>query len=71
FSLAVTSDSFYRLFQTDPDPLNINNNDTVKYIVINDSSTQLGIPLSFFIVNNDRLILLLEATSFELKKVTD
>ncbi|MGE7272139.1 hypothetical protein ACQKK5_11850 [Brevibacillus panacihumi] len=65
------SDSFYRLFQTDPDPLNINNNDTVKYIVINDSSTQLGIPLSFFIVNNDRLILLVEATSFELKKVTD
>lgn len=65
------SDSFYRLFQTDPDPLNINNNDKVKYIVINDSSTQLGIPLSFFIVNNDRLILLVEATSFELKKVTD
>ncbi|WP_103105789.1 hypothetical protein [Brevibacillus reuszeri] len=65
------TDSFYRLFKTDPDALNINLNDKVKYIVINDSSTNLGIPLSFFIVNNDRLILLLEATSFELKKVTD
>jgi hypothetical protein len=65
------SDSFYRLFKTDPDTLNINLNDKVKYITMSDSSTKLGIPLSFFIVNNDRLILLLEATSFELKKVTD
>lgn len=69
--ICYNSDSFYRLFQTDPDLLNINKNDKVKYIVINDSSTKLGIPLSFFIVNNDRLILLLEATTFELKKVTD
>lgn len=66
--ICYNSDSFYRLFKTDPDPLNININDKVKYIVINDSSTKLGIPLSFFIVNNDRVILLLEATSFELKK---
>ncbi|MGN7470086.1 hypothetical protein [Brevibacillus sp. SAFN-007a] len=63
--------SFYRLFKTDPDTLHINNNDKVKYIVLNDSSTNLGIPLSFFMVNNDRLILLLEATHFELKKITD
>ncbi|RNB84281.1 hypothetical protein EDM59_17445 [Brevibacillus nitrificans] len=66
--ICYNSDSFYRLFKTDPDPLNININDKVKYIVINDSSTKLGIPLSFFIVNNDRVILVLEATSFELKK---
>lgn len=65
------SDSFYRLFKTDPDTLKINLNDKVKYIGINDTSTNLGVPLSFFIVNHDRLILLLEATSFELKKVTD
>lgn len=65
------SDSFYRLFKTNPDTLKININDKVKYIGINDTSTKLGIPLSFFIVNHDRLILLLEATSFELKKVTD
>ncbi|WP_411503961.1 hypothetical protein [Brevibacillus centrosporus] len=66
--ICYNSDSFYRLFKTDPDPLHININDKVKYIVINDSSTKLGIPLSFFIVNNDRVILVLEATSFELKK---
>ncbi|MGG0935341.1 hypothetical protein ABHN11_04390 [Brevibacillus centrosporus] len=66
--ICYNSDSFYRLFKTDPDPLHININDKVKYIVINDSSTKLGIPLSFFIVNNDRVILLVEATSFELKK---
>ncbi|KZE37940.1 hypothetical protein AV540_25995 [Brevibacillus parabrevis] len=69
--ICYNSDSFYRLFKTDTDALNINLNDKVKYIVINDSSTNLGIPLSFFIVNNDRLILLLEATNFELKKITD
>ncbi|WP_289140085.1 hypothetical protein [uncultured Brevibacillus sp.] len=69
--ICYNTDSFYRLFKTEPDTLNINLNDKVKYIVINDSSTNLDIPLSFFIVNNDRLILLLEATSFELKKITD
>ncbi|WHX31045.1 hypothetical protein QNK09_01915 [Brevibacillus agri] len=69
--ICYNTGSFYRLFKTDPDALNININDKVKYIVINDSSTKLGIPLSFFIVNNDRLILLLEATNFELKKITD
>ncbi|MED1792606.1 hypothetical protein P4V54_07960 [Brevibacillus nitrificans] len=69
--ICYNSDSFYRLFKTDPDPLHININDKVKYIVINDSTTKLGIPLSFFIVNNDRVILLVEATSFELKKADD
>lgn len=43
----------------------------MKHIGIVDSSKKLGIPISFFIVNNDRLILLLEATCFELKKDAD
>ncbi|HHY73638.1 MAG TPA: hypothetical protein GX497_10545 [Bacillus bacterium] len=70
-SICYNTDSFYRSFKINPDVLNINLNDKVKDISISDSSTKLGIPLSFFIVNNDRLILTLEATNFELKKVTD
>ncbi|MCB2291366.1 hypothetical protein LGK97_16690 [Clostridium sp. CS001] len=51
----------------------LNINDEVKYIDISDLYTKLSIPVSvgFFIINNDRLILLSEATCFELKKVTD
>ena len=45
--------------------------DEVKCLEVSAYSTELGIPLSFFVVNNDRVILLLEATCFELKKVTD
>jgi len=60
------SDSFYRLYKIDIPDLNIN--DVVKVINVSDPSTNLGIPLSFFVVNNDRLILLSEATIFELKK---
>ncbi|WP_339797621.1 hypothetical protein MKY19_21760 [Paenibacillus sp. FSL R5-0744] len=60
------SDSFYRLYKIDIPDININ--DVVKVINVSDPSTNLGIPLSFFVVNNDRLILLSEATIFELKK---
>ncbi|MDF9842076.1 MULTISPECIES: hypothetical protein [unclassified Paenibacillus] len=63
------SDSFYRLYKIDLPGLNIN--DAVKVINISDPSTKLSIPLSFFVVNNDRLILLAEATIFELNKLTD
>ncbi|MBY3618004.1 hypothetical protein HGO21_00440 [Acinetobacter sp. CUI P1] len=63
------SDSFYRLYKIDIPDLNIN--DVVKVINISDPSTNLGIPLSFFVINSDRLILLAEATIFELKKITD
>ncbi|EKN71154.1 hypothetical protein P9E76_20525 [Schinkia azotoformans] len=70
-SICYNTTSFYRLFKLDPDVLNINLNDKVKWISIRGPSAELGVPLSFFIVNNDRLILLLEATNFELKKVTD
>ncbi|WP_249899993.1 hypothetical protein [Paenibacillus sp. PK3_47] len=65
------STSFYRLYKIDIPDLNIN--DEVKAIVIRDPSTKMGIPagLSFFVVNHDRLILLSEATIFELKKITD
>ena len=63
------SDSFYRFYKIDIPDLNIN--DEVKVINISDPSKKLRIPLSFFVVNNDRLILLSEATIFELKKMTD
>lgn len=65
------SDSFYRSYKIDIPDLNIN--DVVKEIEIIDPSTKGRIPvsLSFFVVNNDRLILLSEATIFELKKITD
>ncbi|MEC0168077.1 hypothetical protein P4H54_06825 [Paenibacillus graminis] len=65
------SDSFYRLYKIDIPDLNIN--DVVKAIVVGDPSTKMSIPvgLSFLVVNNDRLILLSEATIFELRKITD
>lgn len=65
------SDSFYRLYKIDIPDLNIN--DVVKAIDISDPSTKLSIPVSvsFFVVNNDRLILLSEASIFELKKITE
>ncbi|MDH6352558.1 hypothetical protein [Brevibacillus sp. 1238] len=65
------STSFYRLYKIDiPD---LNENDVVKVIDISDPSTNMHIPVSvgFFLVNNDRLILISEATIFELKKITD
>lgn len=63
--------SFYRLYKIDIPDLNIN--DVVKAIDTSDPSTKMSIPvgISFFVVNNDRLILLSEATIFELKKITD
>lgn len=65
------STSFYRLYKIQIPDLNIN--DEVKAIDISDPSTKMSIPvgLSFLAVNNDRLILLSEATIFELKKITD
>ncbi|UOK64988.1 hypothetical protein MT997_11705 [Paenibacillus sp. OVF10] len=65
------SDSFYRYYKIDIPDLNIN--DEVTAIDISDPSTKMPIPvsLSFLAVNNDRLILLSEATIFELKKITD
>lgn len=68
-AICYDSDSFYRLFKIDLPNLSIN--DEVKHICVSDSNTKLSIPISFFVVNNDRLILLLEATCFELKKITD
>lgn len=65
-TICYNSDSFYRLFKID-----LPGFDKVKHIDITDVSENIGTPGSFFIVNNDRLILLLEATCFELKKVTD
>ncbi|WP_246553223.1 hypothetical protein [Paenibacillus tritici] len=65
------SDAFYRSYKIDIPDLKIN--DVLKVMDISDPSTKLRIPVSvtFFVVNNDRLILLSEATIFELKKITD
>ncbi|ABX42164.1 hypothetical protein [Lachnoclostridium phytofermentans] len=70
-TICYNSDSFYRLFKIDLPGLNVN--DEVKWLEVYLSSTEhgLSIPVSFFVVNHDRLILLLEATCFELKKVVD
>ncbi|MBY0205863.1 MULTISPECIES: hypothetical protein [Paenibacillus] len=64
-------DSFYRSYKIDiPD---LNENDVVKAIDVSNPSTKMSIPvsLSFFVVNNERLILLSEATIFELKKISE
>ncbi|MMZ67743.1 hypothetical protein D1872_303600 [compost metagenome] len=53
------------------DMLGLNKNDEVKALRVSDSSTGLSIPVGFLDVNNDRLILTLEATQFELKRVTE
>ncbi|MNW25392.1 hypothetical protein D3C74_21330 [compost metagenome] len=70
-SACDNADAFYRLYKIEiPD---LNANDVVKAIDISDPSTKLSIPVSvsFFVVNNDRLILLSEGTIFELKKTDD
>lgn len=65
------STSFYRMFKIEIPGLNIN--DLVKSISIRDPVTKMSLPvgLSFFSINNDRLILMSEATIFELKQITD
>lgn len=69
-SICYNSDSFYRLYKID---LNLDINDEVKSVSIASysTSTEFSVPVVFFVVNNNRLILKLEATVFELKKATD
>ena len=65
------SDALYRFYKTDiPD---LKDKDVVKVVQVNDPSTNTSIPVSitFFVINNERLILLSEATIFELKKVKE
>lgn len=66
-----SSDSFYRLYKIDIPDLNMN--DVVKAIDVSDPSTKMSIPvsLSFFVVNNERLVLLSEGTIFELKRISE
>ncbi|MGO4530072.1 hypothetical protein AB4Z30_13410 [Paenibacillus sp. 2TAF8] len=70
-TICTESDSFFRFYKIDIPDLNIK--DVVKVIDVSDPYTKLGIPsgLNFFAVNSDRLILLSEATIFELKKISD
>lgn len=65
----IDADSFYRVYKTDLSSINIK--DKVIVLHVSPSSTEPPIPLSFFVVNNDRLLLVIEATVFELNKVTD
>ncbi|MEW4371047.1 hypothetical protein [Paenibacillus kandeliae] len=65
------SDAFYRLYKIDIPDLKID--DVVKVIHVSDPSTKMSIPvsLSFFIINNNRLIMLSEATIFDLENIND
>lgn len=45
----------------------LNPNDIIKFITVTDNEKKLY-PCSFFIVSNEKLILQIEATYFELKK---
>ncbi|WP_025844573.1 hypothetical protein, partial [Brevibacillus agri] len=70
-AICYNATAFYRLYKIDiPD---LDENDVVKVIDISDPSTERRIPVSigFFVVNNDRLILISEATIFELKKINE
>jgi hypothetical protein len=68
-SVCYNADAFYRLTKMDMPSLGIN--DQVKLIGVSDSATGMSIPVSFMSINENRLILTLEATQFELKRVTD
>ena len=63
------ADSFYRVDKIDLPSLNMN--DQIKVLSVSDPSTGLAIPISFLDVNNTRLLLVLEATVFELKRVAE
>jgi len=67
--ICYNEDDFYRNFKMDLPGINMN--DEIKEIQVSDSSTGFGIPVGFLVVNNDSLILVLEASCFELKRVTD
>lgn len=61
------SENFERVFKIGI--LDLNKMDIVKRIEIYESNEGRSMLGSFFVVNNDRLILMLEATCFELKKL--
>lgn len=67
--ICYNKDSFYRIFKMDMPSLNTN--DEVKALRVSDSSDGLAIPVGFLDVNDERLILILEATAFELKRVAE
>ena len=67
--ICYNEDDFYRNFKMDLPGINMD--DEIKEIQVSDSSTGFGIPVSFLVVNNDSLILGLEATCFELKRVNN
>lgn len=60
-------DSFYRVDKIDMPSMN--DNDHVVNVSVSASPDELGIPMLFLVINNKRLILQLEATVFELKRV--
>lgn len=63
------ADSFYRVDKIDLKSINMN--DEVKILGVSDSSTGLAEPIGFLDINNDRLLLMLEATVFELERVPE
>ena len=69
YTICYNGDSFYSLWKIDLSIIALN--DEVKVIQVSPSPETITLPLSFIDVNNNTLILLLEATCFELKRVTD
>lgn len=61
-------DSFYRVDKIDMPSMN--NSDHVVVLGVSASPDELGIPMAFLVINQKRLILQLEATVFELKRVS-
>ena len=55
---------FYRMNKIDIPGLDLD--DEVKVVEVASCPSEMSIPMRFFVVNNDRLILMIEATIFEL-----
>lgn len=62
-------ESFYRMNKIDIPGLDLD--DEVKVVEVASCPSEMSIPMRFFVVNNDRLILMIDATIFELKNVND
>lgn len=65
-NVCYNEDAFYRL--TKMDMPSLNSHDRVKLIGVFDSATGVSLPVSFMSINENRLILILEAAQFELKR---
>lgn len=68
-TITYNGDSFYRIFKMDLPGLG--KDDEVRAILVSEPSTEFSIPMGFLDFNHDRLLLVLEAAVFELKRVAE